>query len=278
MILDCFCLCCNSLELHLLRGLWCAVLFALGKCNYPIFIIFFIFSPRFLLIWIFWSLFVSHFFCCTSCASVSCRHAIACLCPFQDLTMKLSLIQSVGLIAKAISECVKKQGYVFSRKQELITVMLVSSQSFKTSYKCFIADTTTVFWSLVLLLCQPGQDFIKAESADSLKTPVRHLVMTTCANLMYPSAERKKQLDPHCTLKAKIYSQHFLSICTIRLLFVNPGWVFWRFCHFLVFYLWPLVLQASGPCTEWEWELWLAKGVCEQCVLSATWDTHPREN
>ncbi|XP_076592672.1 maestro heat-like repeat-containing protein family member 1 isoform X1 [Chaetodon auriga] len=69
----------------------------------------------------------------------------------KDLTMKLSLIQSVGLIAKAISECVKKQGYVFSRKQELINVML---------------------------------DFIKAEPADSLRTPVRHLVMTTCANLM----------------------------------------------------------------------------------------------
>ncbi|CAN9513935.1 unnamed protein product [Ophioblennius macclurei] len=69
----------------------------------------------------------------------------------KDLTMKLSLIQSVGHIGKAISECVKRQGYVFSRKQELITVML---------------------------------DFIKAESADSLRTPVRHLVMTTCANLM----------------------------------------------------------------------------------------------
>ncbi|XP_019946928.2 maestro heat-like repeat-containing protein family member 1 isoform X1 [Paralichthys olivaceus] len=69
----------------------------------------------------------------------------------KDLTMKLSLIQSVGLIAKAISECVKKQGYVFSRKQELIAIML---------------------------------DFIKAEPADSLRTPVRHLVMTTCANLI----------------------------------------------------------------------------------------------
>ncbi|XP_068179896.1 maestro heat-like repeat-containing protein family member 1 isoform X2 [Antennarius striatus] len=69
----------------------------------------------------------------------------------KDLTMKLSLIQSVGLIAKAIRECVKKQGYFFSRKQELITVML---------------------------------DFIKTEPADSLRTPVRHLVMTTCANLV----------------------------------------------------------------------------------------------
>ncbi|XP_062254774.1 maestro heat-like repeat-containing protein family member 1 isoform X1 [Platichthys flesus] len=69
----------------------------------------------------------------------------------KDLTMKLSLIQSVGLIAKAISVCVKKQGYVFSRKQELIGVMM---------------------------------DFIKAEPADSLRTPVRHLVMTTCSNLI----------------------------------------------------------------------------------------------
>lgn len=32
----------------------------------------------------------------------------------------------------------------------------------------------------------PCQDFIKAEPADSMKTPVRQLVMTTCANLMYP--------------------------------------------------------------------------------------------
>ncbi|XP_053737649.1 maestro heat-like repeat-containing protein family member 1 isoform X2 [Synchiropus splendidus] len=69
----------------------------------------------------------------------------------KDLTMKLSLIQSIGFIAKAISECVKKQGYIFSRKQELINVML---------------------------------DFIKAEPTDVLRTPVRHLVMDTCANLM----------------------------------------------------------------------------------------------
>ncbi|KAM4568168.1 maestro heat-like repeat-containing protein family member 1 isoform 1-T2 [Fundulus diaphanus] len=69
----------------------------------------------------------------------------------KDLTMKLSLIQSVGLIAKAISRCVKKQGYIFSRKQELITVML---------------------------------DFMKSEPSDSLRTPLRPLVLTTCANLM----------------------------------------------------------------------------------------------
>uniref|UniRef100_A0A8C1QPL8 Maestro heat-like repeat family member 1 n=1 Tax=Cyprinus carpio TaxID=7962 RepID=A0A8C1QPL8_CYPCA len=45
----------------------------------------------------------------------------------KDLTMKLSLIHSVGLIAKAISKSVRKQGFLFSRKQELMGVMMISS-------------------------------------------------------------------------------------------------------------------------------------------------------
>ncbi|XP_062320743.1 maestro heat-like repeat-containing protein family member 1 isoform X1 [Osmerus eperlanus] len=69
----------------------------------------------------------------------------------KDLTMKLSLIKSVGLIAKAIGVCVRRQGYMFTRKQELMGVML---------------------------------DFIKAEPTDVMRTPVRHLVMSTCANLI----------------------------------------------------------------------------------------------
>ncbi|XP_036793262.1 maestro heat-like repeat-containing protein family member 1 isoform X1 [Oncorhynchus mykiss] len=69
----------------------------------------------------------------------------------KDLTMKLSLIQSVGLIARAISTVVRNQGYMFVRKQELMGVMM---------------------------------DFIKAEPTDAMRTPVRHLVMTTCANLI----------------------------------------------------------------------------------------------
>lgn len=69
----------------------------------------------------------------------------------KDLTMKLSLIRSVGLIAKAISVCVRRQGFLFTRKQEMMGVML---------------------------------DFIKAEPTDVMRTPVRHLVMTTCANLI----------------------------------------------------------------------------------------------
>uniref|UniRef100_A0A672FRA6 Maestro heat-like repeat family member 1 n=1 Tax=Salarias fasciatus TaxID=181472 RepID=A0A672FRA6_SALFA len=96
----------------------------------------------------------------------------------KDLTMKLSLIQSVGHIGKAISECVKKQGYVFSRKQELITVML---------------------------------DFIKAESADSLRTPVRHLVMTTCANLMYPFSSESQVIS--AGLSSRCCPVSFLKCC-----------------------------------------------------------------
>ncbi|KAK2844253.1 hypothetical protein Q5P01_010912 [Channa striata] len=96
----------------------------------------------------------------------------------KDLTMKLSLIQSVGLIAKAIRECVKKQGYVFSRKQELITIML---------------------------------DFIKAEPADSLRTPLRHLVMSTCAHLM--------PLDPALS-ETEIFD--LLKVCVSSVFYLPP--------------------------------------------------------
>ncbi|KAJ8290767.1 hypothetical protein GJAV_G00017250 [Gymnothorax javanicus] len=69
----------------------------------------------------------------------------------KDLTMKLSLIESVGLIAQAVSACVRQQSYLFTRKQELMGVML---------------------------------DFIKGEPLEVMRTPVRHLAMTTCANLI----------------------------------------------------------------------------------------------
>ncbi|XP_066571905.1 maestro heat-like repeat-containing protein family member 1 isoform X2 [Amia ocellicauda] len=69
----------------------------------------------------------------------------------KDLTMKLSLMKSVGLIAQAISTCVRRQSYMFSRKQELMGVMM---------------------------------DFIKSEPVEVLKTPIRQQAMTTCANLI----------------------------------------------------------------------------------------------
>ncbi|KAJ8334099.1 hypothetical protein SKAU_G00397380 [Synaphobranchus kaupii] len=68
----------------------------------------------------------------------------------KDLTMKLSLIQSVGLIGQAVSACVRRQGYLFTRKQELMGVIM---------------------------------DFVKAEPLDVMRNPVRHLAMTTCTNL-----------------------------------------------------------------------------------------------
>ncbi|XP_035284058.1 maestro heat-like repeat-containing protein family member 1 [Anguilla anguilla] len=82
----------------------------------------------------------------------------------KDLTMKLSLIQSVGLIAQAVSACVRRQGYLFTRKQELMGVIM---------------------------------DFVKAEPLDVLRNPVRHLAMTTCANLfnLEPALTEKEKSD-----------------------------------------------------------------------------------
>ncbi|XP_041105093.1 maestro heat-like repeat-containing protein family member 1 isoform X1 [Polyodon spathula] len=69
----------------------------------------------------------------------------------KDLTMKLSLIKSIGLIAQAGNVCARRQEYIFPRKQELLGVML---------------------------------DFIKSEPLDVLKTPLRQQAMITCANLV----------------------------------------------------------------------------------------------
>lgn len=56
--------------------------------------------------------------------------------------MKLSLIHSVGLIAKAISSSVRKQGFQFSRKQELMGVMMVES----------LIRTSLMFYMLYFIL------------------------------------------------------------------------------------------------------------------------------
>ena len=133
-----------------------------AKCNYPIF-----FKSVPLSTWpeSFYLCMSSHLFYCTCCVSVRCPRI--CLCVFvfyQDLTMKLSLIQSVGLIAKAISECVKKQGYIFTRKQELITVMLVSSESLIVCQnKSWIFNFN--FWSLFLLLYLPRSGFYQGRAS-----------------------------------------------------------------------------------------------------------------
>lgn len=178
-----------------------------GKCSYPIF---FIFSLLLLLTWIFWSVCVLSFILLYVLCVGICRPAFVCLSPFQDLTMKLSLIQSVGLIAKAISECVKKQGYVFSRKQELITVMLVSSQSLKTSHICFITDTTRmVLWCL--LLCQPLSGFYQGRASwfiEDSSTP-------SCDDhLRQPNVSLRWKKKYNWTLSVLRRLSFSLSICT----------------------------------------------------------------
>uniref|UniRef100_A0A6Q2XT46 Maestro heat-like repeat family member 1 n=1 Tax=Esox lucius TaxID=8010 RepID=A0A6Q2XT46_ESOLU len=65
----------------------------------------------------------------------------------KDLTMKLSLIQSVGLIAKAISSVVRRQDYMFVRKQELMGVMVVSPcVASSLHYKSHVTEETVVFF------------------------------------------------------------------------------------------------------------------------------------
>lgn len=54
-----------------------------------------------------------------------------------------------------------------------------------------------------------SQDFIKAEPADAMKTPVRQLVMTTCANLLYPSNRKNRITDN------KASSTCFMNFCSI---------------------------------------------------------------
>lgn len=93
----------------------------------------------------------------------------------KDMTMKLSLIQSVGLIAKAISTCVRRQSYLFTRKMELMGVMM---------------------------------DFMKAEPGDVMRTPVRHLVMSTCANLVNldPALTENENFELLRTCLSSVYS------------------------------------------------------------------------
>ncbi|TNN35469.1 Maestro heat-like repeat-containing protein family member 1 [Liparis tanakae] len=50
------------------------------------------------------------------------------------------------------------------------------------------------------------KDFIKAEPADAMRTPVRHLVMTACANLMYPSSPAALYRDTLAALQELLRS------------------------------------------------------------------------
>lgn len=71
----------------------------------------------------------------------------------------------------------------------------------------------------------PGQDFMKAEPADSLRTPVRHLVMTTCANLMYPSEELNPNgftdTQNNCNSQVEVYGIDTVSLLLSYHIFVD---------------------------------------------------------
>uniref|UniRef100_A0A3B3QI32 Maestro heat like repeat family member 1 n=1 Tax=Paramormyrops kingsleyae TaxID=1676925 RepID=A0A3B3QI32_9TELE len=92
----------------------------------------------------------------------------------KDLTMKLSLIQSVGLVARAVAACVQRQAYVFSKKHELLAVIM---------------------------------DFIKAEPADTIRTPIRHLALETCAVLVNldPVLTENENFDMLSSCLASVY-------------------------------------------------------------------------
>ncbi|GCC40001.1 hypothetical protein chiPu_0023459, partial [Chiloscyllium punctatum] len=70
-----------------------------------------------------------------------------------DLTIKLSLMKSISLIARAIYANEQNNSYNFTRKRELLVYM---------------------------------QDLIKLEPMDVLRTPIRQHAMLTCSHLLYP--------------------------------------------------------------------------------------------
>uniref|UniRef100_A0A8C2A875 Maestro heat-like repeat family member 1 n=1 Tax=Cyprinus carpio TaxID=7962 RepID=A0A8C2A875_CYPCA len=81
-------------------------------------------------------------------------------------------------------------------------------------------QTYLAFVSIIYL-----QDFIKAEPTDVMRTPVRYLVLTTCANLMYPTI-----LNLSCISSAVLMNlslSFFLSVrraaidCVYRLMYIQ---------------------------------------------------------
>uniref|UniRef100_A0A8C9TJ68 Maestro heat like repeat family member 1 n=1 Tax=Scleropages formosus TaxID=113540 RepID=A0A8C9TJ68_SCLFO len=92
---------------------------------------------------------------------------------FLDLTMKLSLIQSVGLIARAIGTCVTRQSYLFSRKMELLGAMLVHNRSVPSTN---ILENMVTFHNLGALLgrlsprCTDSSPLVRRAAIDCIYT------------------------------------------------------------------------------------------------------------
>lgn len=129
------------------------------------------------------------------------------------------------------------------------------------------------------LSCFSPQDFIKAEPADALRTRVRPLVIVTCANLLYPWMKKKQTRFYNTIILAWSMNDTdtgwSAAANTGILVEISPATFF---CYgSVLFFLWPVLLQAFGASSQWEWELWPPKSVCEQCDFSATWDAYTRE-
>uniref|UniRef100_A0A673XLV4 Maestro heat like repeat family member 1 n=1 Tax=Salmo trutta TaxID=8032 RepID=A0A673XLV4_SALTR len=91
--------------------------------------------------------------------------------------MKSTLILCYGYVALHAPE-----DQILSRIDS--DILRSISKHFNTKVKMVLIVLTHL--NIFLLL----KDFIKAEPTDAMRTPVRHLVMTTCANLMYPLMPR----------------------------------------------------------------------------------------
>uniref|UniRef100_A0A8C7N458 Maestro heat like repeat family member 1 n=1 Tax=Oncorhynchus kisutch TaxID=8019 RepID=A0A8C7N458_ONCKI len=91
--------------------------------------------------------------------------------------MKSTLILCYGYVALHAPE-----DQILSRIDS--DILRSISKHFNTKVRMVLIVLTHL--NIFLLL----KDFIKAEPTDAMRTPVRHLVMTTCANLMYPLMPR----------------------------------------------------------------------------------------
>uniref|UniRef100_A0A8C9TKP0 Maestro heat like repeat family member 1 n=1 Tax=Scleropages formosus TaxID=113540 RepID=A0A8C9TKP0_SCLFO len=86
---------------------------------------------------------------------------------------KLSLIQSVGLIARAIGTCVTRQSYLFSRKMELLGAMLVHNRSVPSTN---ILENMVTFHNLGALLgrlsprCTDSSPLVRRAAIDCIYT------------------------------------------------------------------------------------------------------------
>uniref|UniRef100_A0A8C2GKL0 Maestro heat-like repeat family member 1 n=1 Tax=Cyprinus carpio TaxID=7962 RepID=A0A8C2GKL0_CYPCA len=124
----------------------------------------------------------------------------------KDLTMKLSLIHSVGLIAKAISKSVRKQGFLFSRKQELMGVMMISSAVLMNLSLSFFlsvrrAAIDCVYRLMYIQLCYEGfsldykDDSVEGllDVREKLSNPDHSVLYKTCSELTKIISKRLPQ-------------------------------------------------------------------------------------